>query len=107
MRLDLQRLVLGWSPTLEVSAPVLSDSAQDNSDGDVSIEAQKAEEETIELNTVNIDFEQLISNEEIESIKEMHQYFERLSPTEKNEYTGKYKGYNLILIMIIPLAQNK
>ena len=28
----------------------------------------------------------------------MHQYFSSLPPTYKNEYTGKYKGYNLILI---------
>nr|WP_239534029.1 LTA synthase family protein [Thalassobacillus pellis] len=28
----------------------------------------------------------------------MHRYFSNVEPTEKNNYTGKYKGYNLIFI---------
>ena len=32
------------------------------------------------------------------NIKQMDQYFANVEPTSKNSYTGKYKGYNLILI---------
>jgi len=52
----------------------------------------------VEYNTKNIDFTSLISNEKNKDIKNMHEYFKSVQPTEKNEYTGKYKGYNLILI---------
>ncbi|HCX03493.1 MAG TPA: sulfatase, partial [Clostridiales bacterium] len=37
-------------------------------------------------------------SENDEIIKNMHQYFKNLEPSEKNKYTGKFKGYNLILI---------
>jgi len=32
------------------------------------------------------------------AIKDLDQYFSRIQPTKKNEYTGKFKGYNLILL---------
>jgi phosphoglycerol transferase MdoB-like AlkP superfamily enzyme len=40
----------------------------------------------------------------------MHEYFGNIQPTKKNEYTGKYKGKNLILITaegFSPYAVNK
>lgn len=49
-------------------------------------------------NTMNIDFETLIKNTDNTTIKNMHQYFSSITPTSKNEYTGMFKGYNLILI---------
>lgn len=51
-----------------------------------------------EFNMLNIDFETLIQNEKDAEVKDMHQYFSSLSPSQKNEYTGKFKGKNLILI---------
>ena len=52
----------------------------------------------MEYNVLNIDFDSLLSGEEDETLREMHRYFAGLKPTEKNEFTGKYQGYNLILI---------
>lgn len=49
-------------------------------------------------NIMDIPFEELIKAEGNETIKGMHQYFSNLKATEKNQYTGKYKGKNLILI---------
>lgn len=85
IRLDMQRTILGWSPTLEASTKV----------PDTPIEK---EEEKIEYNTLNIDFNNLISDEKNDVIRDMHKYFQNVPPTAKNKYTGKYKGYNLILI---------
>lgn len=50
------------------------------------------------LNVLSLDFDALISGEENADIREMHQYFAGLTPTEKNEKTGMFKGDNLILI---------
>lgn len=104
MRLDLQRLTFGWSPSLEVSIPVSPDSSPDiTGNADLDKRAQYIfrntnKEKVVEYNTMNIGFTQLISDEKNQVIKDMHKYFERILPTEKNNYTGKYKGYNLILI---------
>ena len=51
-----------------------------------------------EYNVMNIDFDSLIKQEKNATIKNMHAYFKDQSPTEKNEYTGMFKGCNLILI---------
>lgn len=47
---------------------------------------------------MDIDFESLIANETDSTIKDMHQYFSTVTPTKKNEYTGMFKGKNLIWI---------
>lgn len=49
-------------------------------------------------NTFDIDFEELIANENDENILELHKYFRAQDGTRQNEYTGMFKGYNLILI---------
>lgn len=51
-----------------------------------------------EPNVLNIDFNTLISNEKDKTLLEMHKYFSSVVPTKKNEYTGIFKGFNLILI---------
>lgn len=91
IRLDMQRTILGWSPILEASTktspgtPVINNEVQE-------------EEKKIEYNTLDIDFEKLIANEKDDVIKDMHKYYKNVPPTAKNKYTGKYKGFNLILI---------
>lgn len=49
-------------------------------------------------NMLDIDFEALISGETNEAIAELHQYFAGRSTTNKNAYTGLFKGKNLIMI---------
>ncbi len=89
MRLDLKRLLIGWAPPEEK----LPETA-------VKKPIKQAPDtiKKIEFNTININFPRLIAEEKDETVKNMHLYFENTEPTAKNEYTGKYKGYNLILI---------
>lgn len=47
-------------------------------------------------NMIEIDFESLAAGETNEEVKTLHEYFSSASPTEKNEYTGYFEGYNLI-----------
>jgi len=54
--------------------------------------------EEIEYNMIQIDFDKLIEKEDNKIIENMHQYFKNIDPSEKNEYTGKFRDYNLIFI---------
>ena len=47
---------------------------------------------------MDIDFEVLAENEENDQIRSLHNYFATIVPTNKNEYTGMFEGYNLIMI---------
>ncbi|MBB6454482.1 arylsulfatase A-like enzyme [Salirhabdus euzebyi] len=112
MRLDLQRLLTGWSPVLEASNPYLPTTKPvevdgndgDDTDGDSGEnpdsepDPKEPEAEVVEYNTINIDFDQLIANEDDAVMEDMHEYFKNVPPTAKNEYTGKYEGYNLVFI---------
>ncbi|MFA5524227.1 MAG: sulfatase-like hydrolase/transferase [Tissierellales bacterium] len=115
MRLDIQRLIIGWSPSLEASTFGLSDSyvevpyfkdkktvalaeIQNPIDKTSELIIKKEKEEKVEYNIIDIDFNTLILKEKDNTIKDMHEYFTNIPPTEKNEYTGTFKGYNLILI---------
>lgn len=103
MRIDLQRLTFGWSPpALEVTAPIVppppESSTENPNETDMKEENEDGEKERLEFNLMDIDFPSLIANEENQDIQEMHQYFMNVHPTEKNEFTGNFEGYNLILI---------
>ena len=50
-------------------------------------------------NIMDIDFKALASQEANETIRTLHKYFDSVQPTNKNEYTGMFKGYNLIMIV--------
>lgn len=51
-----------------------------------------------EYNMIDIDFDTLIETETDNEIKDMHKYFRSIIPSEKNSYTGIFKGKNIILI---------
>lgn len=110
MRLDAQRLITGWSPThAPPEAPptspdtipeLLEQTEKVSLEEDVEIESDpdvQAEEDS-EYNVLPIDFDELISLESDEQLIQMHRYFNNVEPTEKNDYTGKFEGYNLILL---------
>lgn len=49
-------------------------------------------------NIMAIDFDSLIANETDDEIVALHKYFQSVTPTYQNEYTGMFEGKNLILI---------
>lgn len=51
-----------------------------------------------EYNVMNIDFAKLTENESDEAVKQLYNYFNGIAPTNKNEYTGMFKDYNLIFL---------
>lgn len=84
MRLDLQRTIFGFKEQIIET-----------------IETKEVinEVEETKYNKVDIDFDELINNEENETIKDMHKYFKNIDATEYNEYTGMFEGKNLIVIV--------
>ena len=89
MRLDLQRLIFGFEEKSIV--PIEDDFEQEI--------IPTPEEEVIEYNKIDIDFDKLIENETDSSINKLHKYFNSQEPTEKNIYTGKFKGKNLVVFV--------
>ena len=49
-------------------------------------------------NEMNIDFDALISSTDDKDLQAIHSYVAGLEPSRQNEYTGLFKGKNLILI---------
>lgn len=49
-------------------------------------------------NELPIDFAGLAQKESNENIKKIHEYMSQALPTNKNEYTGMFEGYNLIML---------
>ncbi|MCL2153772.1 MAG: LTA synthase family protein [Oscillospiraceae bacterium] len=49
-------------------------------------------------NVMDIDFVDLVANEKNSAVVNMHEYFAYIKPTRQNEYTGIFKGYNLIMM---------
>lgn len=105
MRLDIQRGLTNWSPKFDDDIPVILEIVEEPKEPEIPKDAninehvpEEQPEKVIEYNVMDIDFDQLIANETNEEIIDMHNYFNKVKPTEKNEYTGIYQGYNLILI---------
>ena len=49
-------------------------------------------------NTLDIDFVKLGAEEKDKDVATLHNYFANATPSNKNEYTGMFEGYNLIKI---------
>lgn len=82
MRLDLQRFIFGFEEKLSVETSTTPIEEKENS-----------------YNVTYIDFDELIQNEENNTIKEMHEYFSSQEASKKNKYTGMFKGKNLIVLV--------
>lgn len=87
--LDLDRFVFGFEEKL-YNIDKLNDKNDDTKD--------QEENDEIKYNVLDIDFDKLISTEENSMVKSMHEYFKNVTPTKQNEYTGIFKGKNLIYI---------
>ena len=87
--LSLERKIFGFKPKLSVEEDILTNSL-------TALSNKSASNYNIDQ---SIDFDELSKNETNEAIKYMHNYFSSQQPTEQNEYTGIFKGKNVIFIM--------
>ncbi|MBE6138807.1 MAG: hypothetical protein E7173_03595 [Firmicutes bacterium] len=84
MSLDLTRWITGFEEELIFN-------------GNDSFEESNNPE--IEYNELNINFEEMVNSETKSSLKNLAQYMTVAEKTNKNEYTGMFKGKNLIFIL--------
>ena len=63
-------------------------------------ESEGSKQETIDTspNVMDVDFEKLASKEKDSDVKWLDEYFNSVTPTNKNKYTGMFKDYNVIFI---------
>ncbi len=91
--IDLKRAIFGFEEKLVINNNSNNNSNRgdkDNNDGETV---------NYKYNNLDIDFDKLIKNESDSTVKTMHEYFKNDTGTLQNEYTGKFKGKNLILFM--------
>lgn len=82
-----------------VSDAVVLPENPSNADGEGSSSSEQEPPEVVyEKQIMDIDFDTLINNEKDSTLLSMHKYFKDRTPTMKNEYTGLFEGYNLIMM---------
>ena len=87
--IDSYRNIIGFQEVLNIPDKPKDDKNDNDKD---NIKEYK-------YNNLDIDFDNLINNENNKAIKAMHEYFKNEEGTKQNEYTDYFKGKNLILFM--------
>ncbi len=82
----------------EVADETSEDIEADDTGGEDSVQEETPEEEKIDTspNVLNIDFDKLMESADSDLVKQLAAYMQAMEPTNKNEYTGMFEGYNLI-----------
>lgn len=89
--LDFKDIVMNNHKDIEIEIPSIDEDNNQN-------EEEKPNEETYSYNILDIDFDNLVSNEKNKTLLNMHKYLKSDKGTLKNEYTGLFKDKNLIVI---------
>ncbi len=87
--LEIKNIISGEN--LQLATVANLDGSTDNSND--------SEENAYGYNALDIDFDALIKSTNDSKLKELDEYFKTQTPSLKNEYTGKYKDYNVITIL--------
>ncbi|MBE6154850.1 MAG: LTA synthase family protein [Firmicutes bacterium] len=90
-KVDIKRVIFGFEEKIINLEHSNSTTFEENENNEV--------DKPITYNKVEIGFESLMNNESNENIKSILTYFKDSNPTNKNEYTGLFKGKNLIFIL--------
>ena len=101
LRLDVKHMLFPAKAGLDSDFDGLDglDSSGDGSGGDTSAVEEQPVIDT-SPNVVDVDLESLAANAPNEDVSWLANYFSSASPTRKNEYTGMFKGYNVIQLVI-------
>lgn len=114
LRLDVKHSVFGVSRDLTPESENLKKLAEASSgtagDGQGKTEQGKTEQKKqgqevqqkvdTSPNVMEIDFETSIQTAPNDEVKWLSQYFQSAVPSDKNEYTGMFEGYNVIFITV-------
>lgn len=94
LRLDIKHSLFGVDRNLSIDSDELQkiNSLQQNTETEADKEIDTSP------NVLDIDFDKLSESNSSESVQWLNEYFSSMTPTNKNEYTGMFKGYNVIFI---------
>lgn len=97
---DTQALAPGNLPS-ESEIPTTSSQTGENDTQGLQGSTEISQEPIVDTspNILDLNFEELIAQETDKNIQNIHKYVASATPTNKNEYTGMFKGYNLIFIV--------
>src|SRR5690625_6932751 len=90
-RLDLQINVTGWTPIIDVATKEPEHNEKEEPPTYENENKEDKKEEKIEQNKLDIPFDELIEETSEEKITQLHRYFQQKEPSNKNEFTGKYR----------------
>lgn len=101
LRLDVKHMLFPAKAGLDSDFDGLDglDSSGDGSGGDTSAAEEQPVIDT-SPNVMDVDLDSLAANAPNEDVSWLANYFSSASPTRKNEYTGMFKGYNVIQLVI-------
>ena len=87
LAVDFKRVTFGFTESIIPDTP-----------GDKTDKPSTTVDPTYGYNVLNINFDNYINTTTNNTIKNMHQYFKNDTGTQQNEYTGLFKGKNLVFI---------
>ncbi len=95
MRLDLKFMLFGGQLDDDEDLPSSLPTTPEEEPTEPEEQPVVYKEQVIET----LDLAALAESETDDTIQKMHKYFASVTPTKENEYTGKFKGKNLIFIV--------
>ena len=117
LRLDVKHTVFGGASNLDLDdsdfsnldvlnpngSPKATKNPSSSKDPSTSTEPNATVEPTAtpidtSPNVMDIDFDKLIAKSKNKNIEWLNKYYSNCTPTNKNEYTGMFKGYNVIFV---------
>ena len=87
--IDLDRTLFGFEEKIIINNGLNDNEIKENIDENI----------VYNYNNLDINFDELINKENNEIVKKIHEYIKNDTGTLQNEYTGMFKGKNLILFM--------
>ena len=99
LRLDVKHMLVPVKNTMGDDFSGLEMLKPDGAAGSVS-EPDSSSSRNALFNMMDIDLAALAENGATDDIKWLANYFNNVTPTRKNEYTGMFEGYNVIQIVI-------
>ena len=95
-RLDVKQLIFG-APDEKLDFSFLDHSKESYSSETVS---GSDKEKEYGYNIMDLDFDKASASTDSQTLKTLDEYFKNVPPTRKNEYTGIFKGKNLIFLTL-------
>ena len=102
MRLDLKHMIIPVKSDLDSNFGDLSTLGGDSSGSTSEPDSSEEPGPVIDTspNVMNVDLQKIANESSKKDIQWLANYFNSVTPTKKNEYTGMFKGYNVIELVL-------